>query len=68
MKRIQLGIAIILFGVAAVIGCLAPSEWIAAICWGSGIIGLFNAIMGYFSKDDGLPNGKRDENASKDRS
>ena len=52
MKRINFGIAIMLFGAVAAIGCLAQAEWILAICWGSGIIGLFNAICGYFSKDE----------------
>ena len=53
MKRIYLGIAFMLFGAVAVIGFYSPADWVAAICWGSGIIGLFNAIKGYYSKENG---------------
>ena len=53
MKRIYLGFAFLLFGILiAVSRNQYGYDLLLAICWGSGIIGLFNAIFGYFPRND----------------
>ncbi len=48
MKKIGLGIAIILFGILVEI---STAGFLAYISWGIGLIGLLFAIAGYISKD-----------------
>ena len=66
MKRIYLGFAFLLFGILVALSVhIIDATPLLAICWGSGIIGLFNAIFGYFPRNDVEAGGKDNETDSK---